>query len=106
MAELVKAGRITPEEARSHPRRNVITRSLGEGRYLELSRIDWQLQSQDKMLLCSDGLHGVVNDPEIIDLMYQADHPESACTSLISSALARGSTDNITAVVVFIEKEC
>ena len=99
--ELIEEGRITEEEARSHPRKNYITRALGVvaeefGEYDELD-----LQSGDRLLLCTDGLTNEVSTDKITELMAQ--QPEVALESLVRAALDNGGSDNITVVLMDID---
>lgn len=97
--ELVDEGRITPEEARYWPGRNVITRAIGIVDDPELDLVDGRVEDGDVFLLCSDGLTGVVGDAEIL-AVAAADEPQAACDRLIEKTLARGAPDNVTIVVV------
>lgn len=97
--ELVMAGFITDEQARTHPARNVITRSLGS---VPPPRVDvWVLPQTagERFLICSDGVHGELTDPEIADALLDRDAPEAVDT-LVARALAHGGRDNLTAVLV------
>ena len=100
VAQLVRDGQLTPEQAKVDPRRNVVTRSVGVGPHVE---IDGQheagfLQPGDTLLVCSDGLHGVVADDE---LQAAASGPDLAqgCREAIALANRRGGPDNITVVM-------
>lgn len=99
--ELIESGQITEEEARSHPRKNYITRALGvvaeeSGEYDE-----WELCSGDRLLLCTDGLTNEVRTEEIARLMAQSS--EEALESLVRAALDNGGSDNITVVLMDID---
>lgn len=100
--ELVDAGVVTPEEARSHPRRHVITRAVGAAPVLELEQMSGALKCGDRFLICSDGLSSVVSDREIADHMRRAPLEQGA-EKLIGLALARGAPDNVTVVLVNAE---
>lgn len=99
VAELLAVGKITPEEARRHPMRNVVTRSLG-GR----DRVDVEtyprsyLQSGDIVLLCSDGLWGMIA-PDQIGPIVGALSAQAAADALVAAANEAGGHDNITAIV-------
>ena len=101
--EMVQNKQITPEEAKTHPMKNIITRALGEENVL-VDTLELELCENDKLLLCSDGLTNMIPDEDIADLM-SADMPETVAEHLIRMAKDNGGDDNITAVVVFIEKE-
>ena len=96
-AELV--GDITPEEARTHPRKNLITRALGSEERIRADLYEKELQPGDFLLLCSDGLSNIVTDQE---LLYEAIHggePSDCCQRLLHITLSRGAPDNVTAVL-------
>jgi serine/threonine protein phosphatase PrpC len=97
--ELLDRGAISPEEARTWPRRNVITRAIGVWEDLSLEMAHGQIQPDDKFLICSDGLIAHVSDDEIRD-MLEGNPPEETCRSLIALTLARGGSDNVTVVVI------
>lgn len=99
VAELVRAGLITAEEARRHPRRNLITRSLGGGERGDPDVFEFTRQAGDRWLLCSDGLTDGVTDDELRALL-QGHDVEAAADALLSLALARGGGDNITLLLV------
>lgn len=98
--ELVMAGRITPEEARVHPDRNVITRSLGT---LPPPQVDiWLTPSQpgERFLVCSDGLVTEVGDDELGEILRHHPEPAEASAQLLRLALERGARDNVSVAVV------
>jgi PPM family protein phosphatase len=99
--ELVLAGVITPEQARTHPRRNIVTRALGSDPVLHADH--WLLPATggDRYLVCSDGLFGEVPDDGIRALLG-AGTPQQAADALVSAANDAGGHDNVTAVVVDI----
>ena len=96
--QLVDEGRLAPEEVASHPQRNLITRVLDgrEGLELDLDRLD--VQPGDRLLLCSDGLTGVVSDDTIADAL-RAPTPDDAVRHLLDLALRAGAPDNVTCIV-------
>lgn len=96
--ELVKLGQITPEEAKVHPRRNYITRAMGVE---ESVKADAGIKTYkgEKILICSDGLHGKMEDAELFGLISKK--PAKNCVDeLIKLANERGGEDNITAVIM------
>jgi protein phosphatase len=99
VADQVEAGLITPEQARHSNIKNVITRALGHQPDLVVDLFEMPLQSGDVVLLCSDGLHGLVNDDELAHAARDADL-DRACATLIALANRRGGSDNITALLV------
>jgi len=102
--ELLAMGGITPEEARSHPRANVITRAVGAGEELVLDLNIFELQHGDLLLLCSDGLYKELEDPEIAALMAKSDSPARIAQDLIGACLERNAQDNVTVVVVLVTR--
>lgn len=97
--ELLNAGSITEEEAENWPRKNVITRAIGVFSEPKLEEVYGTLRTGDCFLLCSDGLTGHVEDPEIGAAMA-GDDPQVICQDLVDLTLSRGATDNVTVVVV------
>lgn len=97
--ELLAQGRLDPVEARTWPRRNVITRAVGVYDDPELEIKDGVLQAGDAFVLCSDGLTTHVEDGEILDEVVKS-APQPACDALIDLTLARGAVDNVTVVIV------
>jgi serine/threonine protein phosphatase PrpC len=100
-AEYVAAGRLTPEEAMTHPQRNMITRALGLTQDLVVDEVEEPVQPGDRFLLCSDGVNGMLTDNQIAEQL-RAGTPEEAAWGLIEAANAAGGNDNISAVVVDI----
>lgn len=96
--ELVRAGVITDEEARTHPRRNVITRALGTQGDNEPDILVTDIRKGDVFLLCTDGLNSMVDDAAIEKTLRDND-PEHAADSLIEQALAAGGQDNVTVLI-------
>ncbi len=97
--ELVAQGKLTAEEARTWPRRNVITRAIGVYDHPELEMMHGTLQPGDAFVICSDGLTAHVEDQEILALVAH-NPPQRACDLLIALTLDRGAADNVTVVVV------
>ena len=98
--ELVDAGSITAEQAHTHPSRNVITRALGGSDNGEPDFFLLPLVSAERILLCSDGVTGMVDDARIEAILGAADDPRNAAEELVAAALAAGGRDNATAVVI------
>ena len=101
-AEYVAAGRLSPEEAMTHPQRNMITRALGLTQNLLVDEFEEPLIPGDRYLLCSDGVNSMLTDQEIADQLA-ADTPEEAAWALVEAANAAGGHDNITVLVVDVE---
>ena len=99
VAEMVERGELSPEQARHHPRRHVVTNVLGgnsTGVRVDVQRIG--LEPGDLLLLCSDGLTDMLDDARITAILA-VDEPETACRRLVAEAKDAGGRDNITAVV-------
>jgi protein phosphatase len=100
VAEQVANGILTPSEARVHPFRNVITQALGNGGELDVEIQEMDLPESERLLLCSDGLSGMVPDQQIWEIVSGAANLQSAVEALISAARAAGGEDNISAILV------
>jgi serine/threonine protein phosphatase PrpC len=98
--ELVDSGAITSEEARNHPRRNIITRVLGHSREIVPDLHQVKLYAGDNILLCSDGLHGVLSDDVIAGAVRDNRDVSRACAELTEKALQAGGPDNISVIAV------
>jgi serine/threonine protein phosphatase PrpC len=103
---LLDAGSITPEQAETWPRKNVITRAIGVTELPECDMVEGTLADGDVFLLCSDGLTEYFEDPELAEVLYEgADFPlEGMCAHLVGTALARGGKDNVSVVMVRCQK--
>jgi protein phosphatase len=100
VAELVRSGRLTREEAEKHPHRAVITRSVGTDEAVEADTITLEIEEGDLYLLCSDGLTDMVADDAIQALGVAAGgDPDAFASTLVDAANAGGGDDNITVVV-------
>lgn len=98
--EMVKIGNITESEARVHPQKNIITRALGIDEMVQADYFELQVQPEDVILLCSDGLTNMVEDDDIEYILHHNQSLEEAGNALIEKANANGGSDNITAVLV------
>ncbi len=96
---LIDAGRITAAEARTHPKRNLILRAIDGNGVPEGETSIREARVGDRYLLCSDGLSGVVDDPDIARVLADVPDPTAAVTELVDLALAAGAPDNVTAVI-------
>ena len=104
VAEQVRAGVLTPEQARNHPQRSLVTRSLGPDAGVEVDLFRRTLEEGDIILLCSDGLTGHIEDAEIKEIASRHP-PQSAVKRLVRLANARGGSDNISVIVVKVSRE-
>src|SRR5262249_41972673 len=101
----IDAGLMTPEEARTHIDRNIITRSLGfePDTDPEILKPPIAVQAGDRFVLSTDGLHGVVSDDGVAEAVQRYD-PDEACRRLVDAANARGGPDNITVQVLRVDE--
>lgn len=100
VAEMVARGDITADEAAVHPYRSVITRAIGLQREVEVDREHRDLRVGDRVLICSDGLTGMVGGDTIRDILQSESHPTESVWALVEAANAAGGVDNISVVVV------
>ena len=100
VSELVKSGQLSSMEARRHPSRNLITRALGVEPEVECDIYCCDVKKGEFILLCSDGLHDQVSEPEIYYEVYETGKPQSACENLVKTANQRGGSDNVTIVLI------
>lgn len=103
--KMVREGYISSLEARVHPQRNVILRALGVSEELDVDLDSIAIRAGDRLLLCSDGLTASVADGELIQLISGDAEPEQLCRRLVDAAIERGGTDNITVIVVDLDRE-
>jgi len=97
---LQELGQLTPEEAEVHPQRNVLYRAIGQGDTLEVDATTRRLPPSARLMLCSDGLWGAVDDSHILQILREYADPQEACERLIQAANEGGGPDNITVIVV------
>ena len=104
--ELVESGQITAEQALSHPQRSMLTRAIGTAPTIEVDEFHLHPENGDRILLCSDGLTGMLFDDGIRDILAgHADNPQVAADALVEAANAAGGYDNITVVVLDVGKD-
>ncbi len=96
--DMVERGLLSPEEAEDHPMKHVLSRAVGVQEGLELDAIRDEVVSRDLFLLCSDGLHGVLEDAEIAQVL--AARGAGAAEELIAMVLERGAPDNVSVTLV------
>lgn len=97
--EYVRAGRLAPEEAESHPQKSIITRALGVEADVEVDTLTCNANDGDVYLICSDGLTGMVSEHEITETLLERSSLEQAARALIDAANRAGGRDNITVVL-------
>jgi serine/threonine protein phosphatase PrpC len=101
VGRLVESGIVREEDAETHPQRHILTAALGSGRELtpDVPQQPLALEAGDTLVLCTDGLWGVVGDQDL-GRIAQANAPKEACVALVQLALERGGPDNITVLVL------
>jgi protein phosphatase len=104
VAELLSRGQITQEEARVHPNRSVITRALGSDPHVQPDLYEMRVHEGDRLMLCSDGMSGMLSATTIQQLLTENPDPQQAADALVDAANAAGGHDNITVIVVNINK--
>ena len=103
IGERVRLGLISEKEARQHPERSALSRCMGRELIVSLDRLTMPLKAGDRIVLCSDGLHGMLEDHEI-ETLSRGLKAEEACRRLIDEANARGAADNVTAAFLLTRK--
>jgi PPM family protein phosphatase len=105
VAELVRSGDLTRDQAAEHPQKNLITRALGTDEEVDVDTAILPIEAGDRILLCSDGLSDMVSETGISEILADSpDDPERAARVLLSAALDAGGNDNITIVVVDVRE--
>jgi protein phosphatase len=100
VAEMVRRGKLKPEEAESHPARSILTRALGTEPRVEIDLLSQDTQKGDRILLCTDGLTSMVSRDRVREIASRAHPLEEICEELVAQANANGGEDNITVVLV------
>jgi len=98
--KMVVEGEITEEEAETHPHRSILTRALGVDAAVQVDESDVEVAGGDRILLCSDGLTGMVSDEQIREILGRNPDPQPAVDELVKEANRAGGIDNITAVIL------
>lgn len=99
VAEMVRLGELSPEEARNHPDKNIITRAVGTADDVKIDFFDIKLEPGDQILMCSDGLSNMVSDRDIQEILQTA-QGEDRAQELVDQANANGGKDNIAVIVI------
>jgi serine/threonine protein phosphatase PrpC len=100
VADQVEAGFFTAETARAHPWRNMVTRAVQGGTDLAVDTREIVFAAPSRLLLCSDGLHSVVNDDEIARILRESPAVDGICERLVRAANDRGAPDNVSVIVI------
>ncbi len=103
--EMVRQGKLTPEEAAFHPQRNVLLQALGLEEKPDIEFYELQFKEGDLLLLCTDGLTGLVGEEEISRLLVERKELQQLAREMVEKANARGGHDNITVVLCSFEEE-
>ena len=98
VADQVAKGLITSQEAEFHPGRSILTRAVGVAPSVHVDSITVELKEGDLLVLCSDGVHSLVKDDELVKLLGSGD-PQSSSRNIVDLANAKGGSDNITVIV-------
>lgn len=101
--QLIAAGEITRQQARHHPHAHVILRTIGDGPDVEVEHNRVRLDQGSRLLLCSDGLTGMVSDERIQAIVLAASSPQAACDMLVTEANQAGGEDNISVITIWPE---
>ena len=101
--ELVRDGRLSPEDAETHPHRSILTRALGVEEHVEVDAYEVDLLPGDRLMLCSDGLTSMVRDPAISVVLRRERNSQRAAETLVDLANRAGGSDNITVIVLDFE---
>ncbi len=105
VAELVRSGDLTRDQAAEHPQKNLITRALGADEEVDVDTAVLPVEAGDRILLCSDGLSDMVPEARISEILAESpDDPEIPVRRLLSAALDAGGADNVTVVVVDLKE--
>ena len=106
VAELVRSGDLTRDQAAEHPQKNLITRALGADEEVDVDTAILPIEAGDRILLCSDGLSDMVSEAGISEILADSpEDPERVARGLLSAALDAGGNDNITIVVVDVKEQ-
>lgn len=97
--DMVEQGEITPQEARNHPKRNIITRVVGYYENVEVDSFQILIENNDRLLLCTDGLHSYVDDNTILQIISEVNDIQEAVETLKLAAKERGGLDNISMIL-------
>jgi protein phosphatase len=100
VAEQVLAGVLNAEDAKRHPLRHLVTRAVSGHATINIDTWDVQSRPGDRVLLCSDGVHGLLTDEELSVIALKSASIDAICHELVDAAKSRGGTDNSTVVMI------
>jgi protein phosphatase len=102
--QMVREGKISEEEAHTHPQRSIITRALGVDRDVDVDETTVEVRAGDRLLLCTDGLTSMMREESIREILETHPDPQEAADALVDAANRAGGLDNVTVVVMdFVE---
>ncbi|TVR22242.1 MAG: serine/threonine-protein phosphatase [Anaerolineaceae bacterium] len=99
---LIELNQLTREEAETHPQKNVLYRALGQNESVEVDTLTRRLPVNSRLLLCSDGLWGQLEERDLYEIAFNTSNPQEACDKLVALAKNNGGTDNITIILLKI----
>ena len=105
VGRMVREGKLKPEEAERHPQRSMITRALGVDEEVEVDQFNIDLSEGDRIVICSDGLTGMISETVIAEVLEQEPDPQAAAEVLVQQANEAGGEDNITVVIIDVGAE-
>ncbi len=100
LGDMIRAGKLTPQEVENFPHKNVITRALGPSEVVKPDTKKIEMLPRDVLLLCCDGVHGLVKDDEMAAILASTNDLDAVAKKLVDAANHNGGTDNITCVLV------
>jgi protein phosphatase len=103
--ELIDSKKITAEEGKNHPQRNIVTRIVGYNSDLKVDTFCTNISYNDRILLCSDGLTDLVSDNEIKKIVLNSEYPRDVCNNLVMTANDYGGNDNISVILFSVSSE-
>ncbi len=98
---LLSKGEITDEEAKDYPIKNMITRAVGAGEKIKIDYYVKNIEAEDKLLMCTDGLTNMMSEDEIAHILMKSKTPDEAVNTLVKKANDNGGEDNVTVIVAF-----
>jgi PPM family protein phosphatase len=97
---LIELDQLTQEEAKNHPQGNVLYRALGQNENVEVDTLTRRMPANSRLLICSDGLWGMIDDDVIHNIAMNTPDPQEACDRMVATANTNGGTDNVTAILL------
>jgi protein phosphatase len=98
--DLMLAGKLTQEQFENSPFKNYLTRCVGHNNNVEIDHSPCELRPGDTLMMCTDGLTGVVRDEQIGEIVKELDEPHAVCNELLRRAIAGGAPDNVTIIAI------